>query len=613
MIKRPKDRRKEKRVSRKLDKQIEKLETRCPLRENEALWFGDQIVKGFSSGGFLEYDPPILGSPKEKNWQSKTSDQILTDLKVRVDKLRNDMSEKDSKGPSNFSVQMLTWGDPRQRPNYVPGPQASGGDPLEVALSVAKAKIARQDAYLKKISAASHLIGTVTDIRGDRMTITTSGMQYDVCLLENAQLGDVVSVSPESMQAIALLPTVSPSGVIATVQNLLPGGKAEIEYGGLRVVRLPPSVAADVGDRVMVDASLSVALQNLGKPKSILSFEKATGTTWDDVGGHEEAKKALRDAIETPKNHPELFAKYGRRPTKGVLLYGPPGTGKTLLARAAATSLAKTHGHEVSPGFIYVKGPALLSKWVGESESSVRAIFSAAREHKRLHGYPALVFIDEAEAVLGRRGEGHSTVITQTLVPQFLAEMDGLEDSGALVLLATNRPGDLDPAVTREGRIDRKVLVGRPKREDTERIALIHLRGKPLSPGLSHQDLASQIADQIHGEEIGAFILGDFRAPVFMSSFSSGAMIAGIVESAAESALNRDVASGSFSGISLEDAKVGVHMALHGLAGGSIDVRGIAEEFLSTNPGILNHLGDDAKNHSPSLALHDKAKAPLSN
>lgn len=482
-------------------------------------------------------------------------------------------------------------------------------DPKDVALDAARVKLAQQDALLNKITTAAHMMGTVIALRGARMIVVSGGAQYDVNTFAGAKIGDVVALSADSMQVLSILDGVQAPGVIATVQNDLGDGKIEIEYGGLRVVRSGQTTVGP-GDRVRIDSSLSVVLENLGKPKSLLAFEKSTGTTWDDIGGHEEAKRVLRDAIETPVLHPDLFLKYNRKPTKGVLLAGPPGVGKTLMARAAATALAKVHGIDVSPGFIYVKGPALLSKWVGESESSVRAIFSAARDHKKTYGYPAIVFIDEAEAVLGRRGGGYNNIITQTLVPQFLAEMDGLEDSGALVLLATNRPGDLDPAVTRDGRIDRKVLIGRPRREDTERIAMIHLRCKPLAGDLTARDLAAVIAEQIHGEEIGKFVFDTFTTSIYLSTFSSGAMIAGIVESSAESALNRDVASGSFSGIGVEDAKNGYKLALRGLFATGFDIGEMAQEILQTHPELLTGA---AHGVSPSLSLHSKVKESESN
>lgn len=518
-------------------------------------------------------------------------------------------SEEDKKRISGFlgfpemTFAPLSWEDSsRQRPDR------PDRDAKDVALEMAKEKIAAQDAFLKRLASAAHMIGTVVDIRGDRMTIVAGG-QYDVALFRGAKIGDVITIVAESMQVIGVLHGVTPPGVIATVQQILPDGRVEIEFGGPRILRT--TVKVDIGDRVFTDQSISVILENLGKPKSLLAFEKTTGITWDDVGGHEEAKRVLVDAIETPKLHADLFVRYGRKPTKGVLLYGPPGTGKTLLAKAAATSLAKTYGHDISPGFIYVKGPALLSKWVGESESSVRAIFAAARAHKAEHGYPALVFIDEAEAILGRRGGSHGHIMTQTLVPQFLAEMDGLEDSGALVLLATNRPGDLDPAITREGRIDRKVMIGRPQKADTERIAAIHLKGKPVSAETDLSSLAAVIAEAVHGDEIGAVNLPSLTIPIFLASFSSGAMVAGIVEAAAEKAFSRDLAAGTFSGITAEDAKEAVLMIRNGLVG--LDPQEVAKQLFAENQAaIMASLGASASADDAKVDLH-KVSAKVSN
>ena len=170
--------------------------------------------------------------------------------------------------------------------------------------------------------------------------------------------------------------------------------------------------------------------------------EDSQGNDESDIAGLADAKEQLVEAIELPYTKPEVFAHYNKRPPKGALLYGPPGCGKTLLRiKAAASSIAKIHKKkQMASGFIYVKGPELLSKWVGQAEESVRELFLRARDHHKKHGYPALLFIDEADAIMPERGSGKSSDVENTIVPMFLSEMDGLETSHALVATG-DQPG----------------------------------------------------------------------------------------------------------------------------------------------------------------------------
>lgn len=300
------------------------------------------------------------------------------------------------------------------------------------------------------------------------------------------------------------------------------------------------------GDRVLLDMTNSVVVHVLPaeQPPAPPAHEAIEVVEWNDVVGQAEAKLALREAIEGPIKDKALYEAYGRKPTKGVLLYGPPGTGKTMLGKASATALARLHGAEsAATGFVYVKGPELLNKWVGSTESGIRDLFERARRHKRLRGYPAIIFLDEADALLCRRdGGGLHDGMERTLVPAFLAEMDGMGTTGAIVMLATNRPDVLDPAAVREGRVDRRVKVGRPTREDVAEIAHKLLSRKPLV-GLA-SDYAQVLADEVFGGRYPLKILrsrtGKDDARVGIEAFVSGAMVAGIVERAVQRAIRRD-------------------------------------------------------------------------
>ena len=203
--------------------------------------------------------------------------------------------------------------------------------------------------------------------------------------------------------------------------------------------------------------------------------------TWDDVGGLEHAKQELREAVEWPLKYPELFRTLNIKPPKGILLYGPPGTGKTLLAKAVA--------NEANANFISVKGPELLSKWVGESEKHVREMFRKARQVA-----PCIIFFDEIDALAPRRGMGADSHVTERVVSQLLTELDGLEElKDVVVIAATNRPDIIDPALLRPGRIERHIYIPPPDKEGRKEIFKIHLRGKPL--GYDVEDVEKAIEE----------------------------------------------------------------------------------------------------------------------
>jgi transitional endoplasmic reticulum ATPase len=212
---------------------------------------------------------------------------------------------------------------------------------------------------------------------------------------------------------------------------------------------------------------------------------------WDDIGGLEEAKQELREAVEWPLKYPEVFAHMRAQPPKGILLYGPPGTGKTLLAKAVA--------NESEANFISVKGPEFLSKWVGESEKAVRETFRKARQ-----AAPCVVFMDEIDAIAPTRGSGFDSHVTERVVSQILTELDGLEElRGVVVIAATNRPDIIDPALLRPGRFDRLIFIPPPDRKAREEIFKIHTRSKPLAEDVDIAKLA-EMTENYTGADIAA-------------------------------------------------------------------------------------------------------------
>jgi len=213
--------------------------------------------------------------------------------------------------------------------------------------------------------------------------------------------------------------------------------------------------------------------------------------TWDDVGGLESLKEELREAIEWPIKHKEAFEYVDVQTPKGILLYGPPGTGKTLIAKAVAKM--------TESNFISIKGPELLSKWVGESEKGVREIFRKARQ-----AAPCIVFLDEVDALIPRRGDGSDSHVTQNVVSQILTEIDGLEElHNVLIIGATNRIDIIDPAILRPGRFDRIIEVPLPDSKGRENIFKIHTKKKPLAKDV---DLGKLVESTVgfSGAEIAA-------------------------------------------------------------------------------------------------------------
>jgi SpoVK/Ycf46/Vps4 family AAA+-type ATPase len=278
---------------------------------------------------------------------------------------------------------------------------------------------------------------------------------------------------------------------------------------------------------------------------------------WGDVIGNEAARTALIEAIEAPKLHAELYAHYGQRPLKGALLFGPPGCGKTMFAKAAASVIGKLYGKQAE--LIKINGPEIQSPYVGVTEETIRNIFAFARIYAKEKGHPLTIVIDEADAILPAR-DGRSAPWHASNVAAFLAEMDGLETSGAFVILATNRPEAIDAALLRDGRCDRKIKVARPTREAARQILFRGLAVAPIAGGYEQLEAVTDAA-------LTAFyspdrVLGNVRIgrgrdaedhPMHLHRIVNGAMLVGLVERAKGIAFRRDLAAGVRSGIGPAD------------------------------------------------------------
>ncbi|HEX9678443.1 AAA family ATPase, partial [Nitrososphaera sp.] len=220
-------------------------------------------------------------------------------------------------------------------------------------------------------------------------------------------------------------------------------------------------------------------------------FLESPDVSWQDIGGLDEVKRQLQEAVEWPLKYPDLYSKLGHAVPKGILLHGPSGTGKTMLAKAVAT--------ESEANFIKVNGPELLSKWIGESERGVREVFRRARQ-----AAPCVIFFDEIDAIASARGEGGGS--TERIVSQILTEMDGISElHGVVVIAATNRPDMIDPALMRPGRFDRIVLVPNPDAKTRKKILEIHAKNVPLGHDADFEKLG-EVTDGLSGADTAAVI-----------------------------------------------------------------------------------------------------------
>jgi proteasome-associated ATPase len=317
-----------------------------------------------------------------------------------------------------------------------------------------------------------------------------------------------------------------------------------------RATRLA-SVNLNPSDRIIVDQSSRLALEVLpNEDTADLVLEETPDVTFNDIGGLDDQIERIRDAVQLPFLHRSLFERYDLKPPKGVLLYGPPGNGKTLIAKAVAHALAE--GSSMGSGvFLSVKGPELLNKYVGESERLIRMIFKRARE-RAASGRPVIVFIDEMDSLLRTRGSGVSSDVETTIVPQFLAELDGVERlDNVMVIGASNRVDMIDPAVLRAGRLDVKIHIERPNEVRAQAIINHYLTDDlPLESGVNANALVSVLAQDIYsrGEQRHICDICDEQhrwTPVHLADMVSGAMLKNIVDRAKTKAVKASIETGS--------------------------------------------------------------------
>ncbi|MGQ9524196.1 MAG: AAA family ATPase [Armatimonadota bacterium] len=381
----------------------------------------------------------------------------------------------------------------------------------------------------------------------------------------------------------------SPAGPIVKVSQVLDDGRLRVSMDaqgltGKLVLRSTDLETKPLkpGDEVRLEPNLRVALEHFPTQENRDYYlEVVPEIPWSAIGGQEEAINLIRDTIELPLLHPELYRRFNKKPIKGILLYGPPGCGKTLIGKATAYNLTREYrnrtSRDVKEYFMYINGPRVLNMWLGETERMVREIFSIARE-KAKEGYLVFVFIDEAESILRTRSSGRYLNIANTVVPTFAAEMDGLVKlENVVVMLTSNRPDYIDPAILRPERIDRKVKVGRPDRNASRDILAIYLNSSvPLDRSLVDQyggdadaarqflieralDLLFRRSDETKFLEV--YLRNGHVDTLYWKDLVSGALLMSVVERAKDYAIHRAIRNQSDDeGVCLEDIEQAIRV-----------------------------------------------------
>jgi proteasome-associated ATPase len=464
---------------------------------------------------------------------------------------------------------------------------SSQNDRLADALREARSQLESLRGEVDKLTAPPAGYGVLLDVNDDdTVDVLVSGRKMRVHVAEGTDPVDLVRghevLLNESMNVV-MVRGPERSGDVATVVEVLEDGTRAMvntRNDDRRIATLADSLRGTVirsGDLYMFDPKSGVLLERLTQPDvEDLLLEEVPDVTYEDIGGLDEQIEQIADAVELPFLHPDLFADYRLPAPKGILLYGPPGCGKTMIAKAVANSLAKkvaqrTGADKARSYFINIKGPELLNKYVGETERQIRQVFQRARE-KSEEGWPVIVFFDEMDSMFRARGTGVSSDMESTIVPQLLAELDGVEGlSNVMVIGATNREDLIDPAILRPGRLDVKIKVDRPNEGAARQILARYLVADlpyRLEEGIGGIDeLIDRTVEEMYRTDTTTEFLevtyqnGD-RETLYFKDFASGAMIDNIVRRAKKTAIKRRLA-GEDGGITLGDLVGSIRQEFH--------------------------------------------------
>ncbi len=461
----------------------------------------------------------------------------------------------------------------------------SRNEKLTYTLREARDSIATLREEVDKLTQAPASYGTFLGLNDDDGSADVFAGGRKVRVAVNPELDELLEVGQEVVLNDSLnivkARSVETTGEMASIRELMGDDRAMItgRADEERVVTISESLRGPgnlkAGDAVLLDQRSNMIVEKLPRPGvEDLVLEEVPDVSYSDIGGLDEQIEQITDAIELPFVHADLFTEYELPSPKGILLYGPPGCGKTLIAKAVANSLAKrvaevTEDDTAKSFFINIKGPELLNKYVGETERQIRLVFQRARE-KAQEGWPVIVFFDEMESLFRTRGSGISSDIESTIVPQLLAEIDGVETLRNVVVIgASNREDLIDPAILRPGRLDVKIRIERP-----DELSAAAIFGRYLTSDLPvdqtlidttgggdrHKAVAAMVdaavEEMYRTDKTNEFLEvtyqnGD-KEVMYFKDFSSGAMIENIVRRAKQLAIKRVINGGSH-GLRTED------------------------------------------------------------
>ncbi|MEK4240966.1 proteasome ATPase [Janibacter sp. FSL W8-0316] len=454
---------------------------------------------------------------------------------------------------------------------------ASQNERLVRTLKDARQQIVTLREEIERLAQPPSSYAVVVDVheQDNTVDVLSGGRKMHVAVspaVEPAELGvgrevrlneamNIVSVHPEDV-----------AGEVVVVKEVLEDDRLLVlmRQDEERVVRSGGRVTGKqvrVGDAVLVDQRSNIAVERIPRAEvADLVLEEVPDLDYDDIGGLSTQIEAIRDAVELPYLHADLYERHQLKAPKGVLLYGPPGNGKTMIAKAVAASLARkvaerTGQDSATAYFLNIKGPELLNKYVGETERHIRLIFHRARE-KSSDGTPVVVFFDEMDSLFRTRGSGVSSDVETTIVPQLLAEIDGVEGlDNVIVIGATNREDMIDPAILRPGRLDVKIKIERPDAEGARDIFSKYLTADlPLHPeDLEEHDgdrqatvegMIEAVVERMYAESDDNQFLevtyqGGDKEILYFKDFNSGAMIQNIVDRAKKAAIKDLITTGA--------------------------------------------------------------------